>query len=299
VGVTSGVTLSGTYAARVGTDPGRPLLNVAALRRALLAPAGDYAALDVLATTGSTNTDLAHAAGAGAPDRTVLVAEHQTAGRGRNTRTWHSPPRAGLAFSVLLRPTGVPSARWGWLPLLAGVALADAVAATAGVDARLKWPNDLLAGPARRKCAGILGEVLPGPAVVIGIGLNVTQTAGELPPGVDATSLLIEHAACTDRDALLCAVLRRLSAVERRWRDSAGDAGTGGIRDAYRDRCATIGQRVRVQLPAGSELVGTATDVDLDGRLLVRDEHDRIHAVSAGDVIHLRVAPRGEPRSVR
>jgi BirA family transcriptional regulator, biotin operon repressor / biotin---[acetyl-CoA-carboxylase] ligase len=273
------------------SDLDRPPLRVESLRRGLVRSYGPYAALDVVESTGSTNGDLAAAARRGAADRTVLVAEHQSAGRGRGGRTWQSPPRAGLSFSVLLRPAGVPSSRWGWLPLLAGVALADAVGAVAEVDAVLKWPNDLLVGAGRRKCAGILAEAVnagAGPAVVVGIGLNVTVAAGELPAG--ATSLVIEHAACTDRDPLLRAVLRELADVEQRWRARHGDPDVCGLREAYRRRCATLGQRVRVELPAGAVLVGQAVDVDRDGRLVVLDDDGERHAVSAGDVVHVRRA---------
>jgi BirA family transcriptional regulator, biotin operon repressor / biotin---[acetyl-CoA-carboxylase] ligase len=276
------------------SDLDRPPLRVESLRRGLLHPKGPYTALDVVESTGSTNGDLAAAARRGAADRTVLVAEYQNAGRGRGSRTWQSPPRAGLSFSVLLRPGGVPGARWGWLPLLAGVALADAVGAVAEVDAVLKWPNDLLVGPGRRKCAGILAEVVnagDSPAVVVGIGLNVTVTAGELPVGVDATSLAIEHAACTDRDPLLRAVLRELAVVERGWRQRRGDPESSGLREAYRRRCATLAQRVHVEPPAGAALVGEAVDVDRDGRLVVLDDGGERHAVSAGDVVHVRGAP--------
>jgi BirA family biotin operon repressor/biotin-[acetyl-CoA-carboxylase] ligase len=274
----------------------------------LLAPNGDYAALDVVAETGSTNTDLAAAAREGAADRTVLVAEHQNAGRGRATRVWQSPPRAGLSLSVLLRPAGVPSSRLGWLPLVVGVALADAVRAVAKVDAVLKWPNDLLVGPARRKCAGILAEVVGDNggtgdhgdrAVVVGIGLNVTVSGSELSelselPKTGATSLAIEGAACTDRDTLLRAVLRELSTVERSWREHGGDALACGLRDAYRERCGTLGQHVRVELPGGTALLGEAVDIDRDGRLVVRDSAGTEHPVSAGTVVHVRpTAPRG------
>ncbi len=278
-------------------DLGRPPLRVASLRRGLLAPAGYYAALDVVAATGSTNEDLAAAARAGAPDRTVLVAEHQSAGRGRNARAWVSPPRAGLSLSVLLRPEGVPGNRWGWLPLLVGVALADAVAAVAEVESALKWPNDLLVDG--RKCAGILAEVAEvsgaTPAFVVGIGLNVTQRADELPPDAGATSLAIEAAACTDRDPLLRAVLRELATLDGRWREHHGDPDATGLREAYRARCATIGQRVRVGLPADATLVGAAVDIDEHGRLLVRDEHGDDHSVAAGDVVHVRGVTGGAP----
>lgn len=275
------------------TDLERPPLRVASLRRGLLAPDGPYWALDVVEETGSTNTDLVELARAGAADRTVLVAEHQGSGRGRHGRTWLSPPRAGLSFSVLLRPDGVPSSRWAWLPLLAGVALADAVAAVAAVPVALKWPNDLLAGSGLRKCAGILAEVAEvaaGPAVVVGFGLNVSQRADELPP--QATSLAVENAACADRDPLLRAVLRELSAIEARWRQSCGDPVASGLHEAYLRLCATVGQRVRVALPAGAELTGLATGVDSDGRLQVREDCGSEHAVSAGDVLHVRRTPQ-------
>lgn len=276
------------------SDLERPPLRIESLRNGLLMPNGPYAALDVVDATASTNSDLAAAARNGAADRTVLVAEHQTAGRGRAARTWHSPPRAGLSFSVLLRPVGIPSSRWGWLPLLAGVAVAEAISAMAEVDVALKWPNDVLAGPARRKCAGILAEVVgvgDSTAVVVGVGLNVTVTADELPPGVEATSLAMENAACTDRDPLLRAALRELSAVERGWREHNGDPEASGLRESYRRCCATLGQRVRVELPSGVPILGDAVDVDRDGRLVVLDDGGERHAVAAGDVLHVRPAP--------
>lgn len=283
-------------------------MRVESLRRGLLGPIGDYAALEVVAETGSTNTDLAAAAHEGAADRTVLVAEHQSAGRGRAARVWQSPPRAGLSLSVLLRPVGVARSRLGWLPLAAGVALADAVRAVAEVDAVLKWPNDLLVGPGRLKCAGILAEVVGdhggvhggghggGVAVVVGIGLNVTVSRLELSQlsQAGATSLTIEGAACTDRDTLLRAVLRELSTVERRWREHGGDPHACGLWDAYRERCGTLGQQVRIELPGGAVLLGEAVDLDQDGRLVVRDGAGTEHAVSAGTVVHVRpTAPRG------
>src|SRR5690606_9810602 len=159
----------------------RPI-DAAALRAALLAPAGGYAAVDVVASTGSTNADLRAAADAGAADRTVLLAEEQTAGQGRRGRTWVSPPGAGIYLSVLLRPSGVPTQRVGSLSIVAGLALLE-VARSAGVDAVLKWPNDMLASGG--KLAGVLSELVPdagGPAVVVGIGLNVFAL-GDVPAG--------------------------------------------------------------------------------------------------------------------
>ena len=159
-------------------DAERPPLNSVALTKQVVRPGGLWSEVLVVARTGSTNTDCAARARAGAPEGLVLAAEEQTAGRGRLGRTWLSPPRAALTFSVLLRPAGVPPARRGWLPLLAGVATATAVRHVSGLDARLKWPNDLLLGP--RKLAGILAEQ-SGDAVIVGIGVNVSAARAELP----------------------------------------------------------------------------------------------------------------------
>src|ERR1019366_8903361 len=154
-------------------------LDAAALCRAVVRPGGLWRAVEVTAVTDSTNADLLARAGGGAPEGLVLAAEEQRAGRGRMGRAWVAPPRAALTFSLLVRPRTVPPARRGWLPLLAGVAVASAVHAVASVDARLKWPNDVLVGPA--KLGGILAEAA-GDAVVVGIGLNVSTEPGELPP---------------------------------------------------------------------------------------------------------------------
>jgi BirA family transcriptional regulator, biotin operon repressor / biotin---[acetyl-CoA-carboxylase] ligase len=273
----------------VWSDLARPPLDEGALRRALVAPAGPYAALDVVATVASTNTALAAAARQGAPDRTVLVAEHQIAGRGRAARSWVAPARSGLTLSVLLRPTEVPQARWGWIPLLVGVALCRTVRTLGELPAVLKWPNDLLLGAGRRKAAGILAEVVPGPAVVVGIGLNVTLGSDELPVA-GATSLATEQAACTDRDPLLRGLLRALDSEVRMWCEHQGDPVAGGLRDAYRQRCATLGAQVSVELPGQPALTGTAVDLDVEGRLVVLSGGQR-RALSAGDVTHVRSAP--------
>lgn len=285
------------------TDLDRPPLSAARLRRALVAPHGPWHRLDLRAETGSTNADAAEAARSGEPEGLVVVAERQTAGRGRRGRVWQSPPRAGLAVSVLLRPGEAdhergwppsPAAGYGWLPLLAGVALVEAVTRLAELDAALKWPNDLLVGDA--KCAGILAETTPGPtadrppAVVLGIGLNVTLRADELPEnptGLPATSLQLAGATATDRDPLLRALLRSLADWYDRWRSAGGDAVAAGLRDAYLAACTTVGRRVRVLVPGGEELTGTATGVDADGRLVV-DTPAGPRSLAAGDVLHLR-----------
>jgi BirA family biotin operon repressor/biotin-[acetyl-CoA-carboxylase] ligase len=275
----------------VYTDLERPPLREAPLRRALVRPGGLWTALDVRERTGSTNADVAAAARSGAAEGLVVVAELQDAGRGRLDRGWVSPPRAGLTFSVLLRPSGVPVQRRGWLPLLAGVALTRAMTRVAEVEAAVKWPNDLLVGPGLRKAAGVLAEVA-GDALVLGIGLNVTTHADEL-PRADATSLAIEGAACTDRDTLLRAVLRELAGDYQLWRDTGGDPEASGLRRVYRESCATLGRRVRVQLPGRPELLGEAVDVDADGRLVVDpDGGGQPVPVAAGDVVHARSSPR-------
>jgi BirA family biotin operon repressor/biotin-[acetyl-CoA-carboxylase] ligase len=234
----------------------------------------------VVPETGSTNADVLALARAGEPEGLVLAAETQTAGRGRLGREWVSQPGAALTFSVLLRPAPVPQPNWGWLPLLVGVAVVSAIGAVTGVSAVLKWPNDVLAGDG--KLGGILAEQAGG-AVVIGIGLNVAGAA----PVPTATSLQAQGAAQADRSALLAAILASLGEWYSRWRDSAGDAQSCGLRAEYLARCATIGRSVRVDLPGGTSLEGMAAGVDRAGRLLVAAGDDTT-AVSAGDVIHVR-----------
>jgi BirA family biotin operon repressor/biotin-[acetyl-CoA-carboxylase] ligase len=278
------------------TDLDRPPLSPRALDRALVTPGGLWTRIDVRAETASTNADCAQAAARGEPEGLVVVAEQQTAGRGRRERQWVSPPRAGLTVSVLLRP-GVadpeqgrqpaPTGTLAWLPLLAGVALVEAVRRVSEVEAVLKWPNDLLAGD--RKCAGILAEV-SGDAVIVGIGLNVSTRADELPEtdGVPATSLKLAGAAATDRDPLLRALLRGFAGWYGGWREAGADAELSGLLAAYRRHCATIGRPVRVLLPGGGELTGEATAVDAGGQLVIRTADGGEHRVSAGDVLHVR-----------
>src|SRR5262245_1222159 len=165
-------------------------LSAAALSAALTGPGRLWRDVTVLAETGSTNSDLLAAARAGAAEGTVLATEVQTAGRGRLDRVWICPPRAALSFSVLLRPDRVPAAARGWIPLLAGVAVAAGMAAQAGLDARLKWPNDVLVGG--EKISGILAEQA-GDAIVLGIGINVTTRRDELPVR-HATSVVLAGA---------------------------------------------------------------------------------------------------------
>ncbi|MFC9246856.1 biotin--[acetyl-CoA-carboxylase] ligase [Streptomyces sp. NPDC057136] len=275
------------------SDLDRPPLNVAALRRGLLRPDSLWNSVDVVDTTGSTNSDLAARAD-GLAEGTVLVAEEQTAGRGRLDRTWTAPPRSGLFFSVYLTPGDVPVHRWGWLPLLAGVATATALAQAAGVDTVLKWPNDLLVtiDGAERKAGGILAE-RAGEGVVIGIGLNVSLRADELPVPA-AGSLALAGAVSTDRETLLRAVLRGLEEWYGRWRAADGDAATSGLQTAYAAGCATLGRTVRAELPGDRSLVGEAVAVDGDGRLVLSTGDGLQEPVSAGDIVHLFSSPSGD-----
>lgn len=273
----------------------RAALRPDELRRAVLSPGRLWSRLDVVAETGSTNDDLLAAARAGAAEGTVLAAEHQTSGRGRQGRPWVTRTGSALIFSVLLRPAEVPPADRGWLPLLTGVAVARALREVAGVDAALKWPNDVLVGEG--KLAGILAEQA-GQAIVVGVGLNVAQGRDELPPvspgALPPASLALvggrsgRPAGRTDRERLLVGILTELEYWYRRWtRPSPGDAEGSGLRAEYLLRSATIGRKVRVDLPGGTALTGMASGIDPVGRLIV-DTASGPAAVSAGDVVHVR-----------
>jgi BirA family biotin operon repressor/biotin-[acetyl-CoA-carboxylase] ligase len=245
--------------------------------------AGDlWRRVSVVETTVSTNADVAEAARGGEPEGFVLVAEQQTAGRGRLDRQWESPARAGLTFSALLRPSLEP-AQLSLLPLIAGLATVEALLAVGNVDATLKWPNDVLVDGF--KLGGVLVE-LAGGAAVIGIGLNVSMREDELPVPT-ATSLLL-CGGLTDREPLLKEVVRALGRRYTAWRWS-GDPGS--VLPAYRERCETIGRQVEIELPGGDMVRGTATDVDDTGRLVVEDgETGQRRAWLVGDVTHVRKA---------
>ncbi|MEV6744203.1 biotin--[acetyl-CoA-carboxylase] ligase [Streptomyces sp. NPDC051080] len=275
------------------SDLDRPPLNVPALRRGLLRPGGLWTSLDVVETTGSTNSDLARSAAAGLDEGAVLIAEEQTAGRGRLDRTWTAPARSGLFFSVYLKPGDVPAERWGWLPLLTGVAAATGLARSAGVDTALKWPNDLLVTVegAERKAGGILAE-RAGDGVVVGMGVNVSLRADEL-PAPTAASLALAGAVSTDRETLLRGVLRSLEHWYGQWRAADGDAAASGLQEAYAAGCATLGRTVRAQLPGDRTLTGEAVAIDGDGRLVLSTGNGLQEPVSAGDIIHLRGAGGG------
>jgi BirA family biotin operon repressor/biotin-[acetyl-CoA-carboxylase] ligase len=258
------------------------------------------ARFEILDECGSTNTELvARATGADGdawPDFSVLVTGSQTEGRGRLGRVWVAPPGQTLAISVLLRPllpAGEPLEidHFGWLPLIAGIAMTNAVAPLVPMHSvRLKWPNDVQIDG--RKVSGLLAELLPsGRAVVMGAGLNLTISRADLPTptstSINLNDPILFGAELTDR--ALAGYLTELGRLYTEFLRFGGDPESSGIAEQLRDRCSTLGSQVRVLLPDGSELLGTAISIDGSGRLSVKKSPDgRVVAVAAGDVTHLR-----------
>ena len=239
--------------------------------------------LEFLPESGSTNAELAaRASGGRIEDFTVLATANQTAGKGRMGRSWVAPPGRTIAVSVLLRPAGARREQLAWVPLLAGLAMTRAVASLVdGHQVTLKWPNDVQVDGL--KVSGLLAELVPtGDAVVMGAGLNLTMTAEELPTPV-STSLTLNGVPAENLvDRALAAYLFQLRSLH-----DAFDA--AALRAAVTAECSTIGREVRVQLPAGDDLVGTAVAIDEAGRLVVKAQSDaRLVPVAAGDVTHLR-----------
>ena len=230
-----------------------------------------------VAETGSTNADLLAQGADGAPDRTVLRADYQSAGRGRLDRTWEAPRGVNLLVSLLFRE--VPS-RLHVLTQVVALA-ATRVARDCGVEAVLKWPNDILVGT--QKLAGILAQAAPVgpdgkiPFVVVGIGCNL----GWAPP--EAVSLASSgwrrevspdeflHAMLPEIDRLLAMNDEEMNAE-------------------YVANLATVGSRVRVEMPSGEDIIGRAMSVELDGRLVVLDDCAVTHRIDTADVVHLRPA---------
>ncbi len=233
---------------------------------------------------GSTNDRARELAEEGAEHGEVVLAEAQTAGRGRRGRSWASPPRKNLYFSVVLRPE-LPPLRAPELTLVASVAVCEALR-QAGVSAGIKWPNDILASG--KKIAGILNELAAEPDrvswVVVGVGVNVNVRAEDLPEAVraDATSVLLERGQPAPR-ALLAAAC--FTALEE-WLDRHAEHGFGVVRDAWRERSVTLGREV-VATVGGREIAGTAEDIDEAGALLVRGKAG-VERVLAGDVTLVR-----------
>ncbi|MEZ5158089.1 MAG: biotin--[acetyl-CoA-carboxylase] ligase [Candidatus Nanopelagicales bacterium] len=225
----------------------------------------------VVERTGSTNADLVGVAGHGQ----LLIAREQTAGRGRLERSWISRPGEGLTFSVRL---DVPATvhTWGWIPLLAGVAAADAVRAAGVVDAGVKWPNDVVAGGG--KLAGIL-SVRDEASAIVGIGLNLRFADAR--PDPDAVSVA-ELGGDPDPDRVLAAVVSNLHGWWTRFVETAGDAHRCGLHTAYTGQCVTLDREVDV-VETDRRWRGAAQGIDAQGRLLVRDA-EGVRAVFAADV---------------
>ncbi len=238
--------------------------------------------IDNVDSIDSTNAWLAAETRRGAPEGRGVLARFQSAGRGRLDRTWEAPPDSALLLSVLLRPSSVRGALWA----VSAMALATraALVRLCGLRPTLKWPNDLLV--AEEKVGGVLGELVVSdpPAVVVGIGLNLTAHPSDVP----ATSVRRATGVTISSAALADIVLEELEA-RRAHLDS--DAGLAVLRQEYLTGSATIGQRVRVEL-VDDPVVGLAVDVDLDGALVLEVDGAR-RVVTAADVVHLRHDDRG------
>ncbi|WKK71844.1 biotin--[acetyl-CoA-carboxylase] ligase [Rathayibacter oskolensis] len=239
-----------------------------------------------LESAGSTNDELRERATedrAAWPHLSVVATDDQRAGRGRLGRVWQAPPGRTLAASTLVDAASLPAAALGWLPLVAGTALARALAPLVDVPVSVKWPNDVLLDG--RKVAGILAERLADGRVVVGTGVNLLLREEELPVPT-ATSLALAGAREPEADAVLAAFLTEFQALLAPLL-SLGDAEAAGTAEAVRSWCGTLGRPVRVELPDGSEAEGTAAGIDADGRLVLEQGGER-RAFSSGDVTHLR-----------
>lgn len=234
-------------------------------------------AVHALAQTASTNDDAARLAREGASEGTVVAADLQHAGRGRLGRRWVAEAGTSIHASWVVRPS-MPMEVWPLLTFVTAVAAAEAIADRCGVRVRLKWPNDLMAGG--RKLGGILAEVIPPDALVIGLGVNVSQPSfgGEL--ASTATSLRLEGSREVRRAELLAGILARFGPAA---------ADPAASLSAYRALCDTLGRSVRIERTGGEDVLGLAEDLGLRGELVVATPAGRV-AVAAGDVKHLRIA---------
>jgi BirA family transcriptional regulator, biotin operon repressor / biotin---[acetyl-CoA-carboxylase] ligase len=255
-----------------------------------------FADVRTVAETGSTNADVLELAREGAPEGIVLVADHQTAGRGRLDRRWEAPPGASLLMSILTRPheRGIPDGHLHLVTTAVGVAAAEAAREATGADIGLKWPNDLVVeiDGGTRKLSGLLAETVVEAgrvtALVVGIGINVTWP--EVPVG-DLAGVAVALNHLTDRSVDRADLLAALLAGFDGWYARLGTPeGVGELRGRYRTLSATLGRQVRVETPDGA-VSGDAVDIDDEGRLLVVDDcPDRPRAIAVGDVIHVRPA---------
>ncbi|WP_217428254.1 biotin--[acetyl-CoA-carboxylase] ligase [Microlunatus speluncae] len=263
-------------------------LDPDAIRAEVITSDSLWRRVDVVAETGSTNADLAARARAGEPSGTVLIADHQTAARGRLGRSWSAPAGTSIGLSMLVRPEAVPPERWTWLPLVAGIAVSESLQRAAKLPAELKWPNDVLVRD--RKISGILAERIEpagadsGAGCVIGIGINVGLSAEDLPVPTATSIRLQPDAAPVGRDRMIITVLNAFALLYRQWSEATDDT---ALAAAYLARCGTIGRRVRVLLAGKPDVVGDAEAIDTAGRLVVGTPAGRV-TFGAGDIVHLR-----------
>ncbi|GAA2988724.1 BirA family biotin operon repressor/biotin-[acetyl-CoA-carboxylase] ligase [Microbacterium terrae] len=250
--------------------------------------------VQVVESTDSTNADVVRLA-AGDPQSwphlSMLITEDQRRGRGRLDRVWTAPPGTALAVSVVVRVPGIPAAARGWVPLIAGAAMAESIARRldpGAHDTALKWPNDVLVDGG--KICGILAEAIAmdPDAIVIGAGVNTRMPRAELP--VETATSFAAIGRESDDDALLADYVVGLERMLAALAAAGGDAEAAGVRAEVSDRCSTLGAQVRVTLPGGGVLEGRAEAIDGDGRLVVASTDGSTATVSAGDVVHVRRA---------
>lgn len=248
---------------------------------------GRFAAIEWVAETGSTNADLVVRAGRHEWSDVVLVADHQTAGRGRLARDWVAPPAQNVLASVLTTPRCDPG-RWPLVTAAMGIAAADVADAFGVAEVGLRWPNDVLVGGAAPgKLAGVLAELVldagAPAAVVVGVGLNVGwPVADDARASLAATSLAACLDAPVDKGALLGALIARFEAML-----TVVESDPARLRELHLARSVTVGRVVRIARPDATQIEGEAVDIDESGRIVVRVD-GREHALSAGDVTHLR-----------
>ena len=243
---------------------------------------------DHVKSTGSTNSDLVAAAIANPaeyPSFSVLVTEEQTAGRGRAGRQWVAPAGSSLFASILLRPKNVDLADFSWLPLIAGAALTEAIRGMSSIEAKIKWPNDVLING--KKVAGILTELIAEQkAVVIGFGVNVYQNAEELATDL-ATSLSLEGVRVENLDQVLSRILHSLHRNMEYFEASSFALENSYLKEQISKECETIGREVKVLLPGDEIFIGRCEKIDEQGRLVVFGQGETRH-ISVGDIVHLR-----------
>jgi BirA family biotin operon repressor/biotin-[acetyl-CoA-carboxylase] ligase len=267
-----------------------------------MSPGTRFGEIRRFAELDSTNRYLVDEARAGGAEGLVVMADHQTAGRGRLGRRWEAPAGANLLVSVLLRPA-LAIEELHLCTAAMALAARTACGQMTAVEATLKWPNDLLVG--EKKLAGILAESVPNPpgpadggrsgrrAVVVGLGLNVGWPAPEGEPGAvappddlgPATSLWRESGRRVEPHDLLTVLLADL---DHRLDELASAEGRRRLVSEYRSRCSTLGRDVMVSLP-GEKISGSVVDITVEGHLLV-DVGACIRTITAGDVIHLRAS---------